>query len=74
MALRELKVVVKKDEYEVEFDTHRKSVRIFVKEGSVLTVAGNGKWNGFHIYDCSAELGEEVYDELDQAIFEAQDA
>ena len=33
--------------------------------------AGNGYWSGKRIEDCAANLGDEVYDELDSEIDDA---
>jgi len=36
--------------------------------------AGSGKWNGSTVYDCAADLGDDVYDEIDEALCTAIEA
>jgi hypothetical protein len=35
--------------------------------------SGDGRWDGARIVDCAANLGDEVYDALDEALLDACD-
>lgn len=43
--------------------------RVSITEDGVHV--GSGRWNGRAIYDCPADLGDEVYEALDAALTEA---
>jgi hypothetical protein len=40
-------------------------VEILKEHDGITELAGWGKWNGYNIYDCTADLPDEVYAELD---------
>ena len=53
----------------VEYAAVVESGKVVVAAGGMW--AGSGRWNGDHIEDCGAELGDSVYEALDAALREA---
>lgn len=57
--------------YRASLDPETKCVRISYRQGSDWIWAGDGKWDG-GIADCAADLGDEAYEMLDEALAEGR--
>lgn len=59
--------------YQADVHPSEKTVKIFRHDQGCVYFEGEGKWNadGAAIYDCSADLGADTYEQLDQAIAKA---
>lgn len=67
----EITVSINGETYEAELDTDD-SVTIHWRHDGICEQCGRGTWTGSRIDDCTADLGEDVYGALDDALMDAE--